>query len=87
MTVNSILVHCNLVNDSYLNGKKTTVIHSFYPNADPGNKTIEKPVQYIYLPISSDVIRQVTVWLTDQDQQILDLRSEVLTIKFHLRSC
>ena len=87
MTVNSILVHCNLISDSYLNGKKTTVIHSFYPNTDPGNKIIEKPVQYIYLPIPSDVIRQVTVWLTDQDQKVLDLRGETLTIKFHLRSC
>lgn len=87
MSLNSILVHCNLVGDSYLNGKKTTIIHSFYPNVDPGNKIIEKPVQYIYLPISSDVIRQLTVWLTDQDQKPLDLINETLTIKFHLKSC
>ena len=87
LTVNSILVHCNLVDESYLNGKKVPVIHSFFPLADPGNKIVERPVEYIYLPISSDIIRNLSVWLTDQDQNLLDLREETLTIKFHLRSC
>ena len=88
LTVNSILVHCNLVDESYLNGRKVPVIDSFFsPLADPGNKVVEKPVEYIYLPISSDIIRNLSAWLTDQDQNILDLREETLTIKFHLRSC
>ena len=52
-----------------------------------GEKIIEKPVEYIYLPVSSDVIRHMSVWLTDQDQKPLNLREENLTIKFHLRSC
>ena len=87
MTINSILVHCDLVGGSYLNGKRAPIIHSFFPLADPGDKIVEKPVEYIYLPISSDVIRHMTVWLTDQNQNLLDLREETLTIKFHLRSC
>ena len=87
LTVNSILVHCDLVGSSYLDGKIAPIIHSFFPLADPGDKIVERPVQYIYLPIASDVIRHMTVWLTDQDQRQLDLRGESLTIKFHLRSC
>ena len=87
LTVNSILIHCYLVGASYLNGRRVPVIHSFFPLADPGDKIVERPVQYIYLPIASDVIRHMTVWLTDQDQNYLDLRGESLTIKFHLRSC
>lgn len=87
LTVNSILVHCDLVGASYLNGTRVPIIHSFFPLADPGDKIVEKPVQYIYLPISSDVIRHISVWLTDQDQNLLNLREETLTIKFHLRSC
>ena len=87
LTVNSILVHCDLAGGSYLNGRRVPVDHSFFPLADPGDKIVEKPVEYIYLPISSDVIRHMTVWLTDQNQNLLDLREETLTIKFHLRSC
>lgn len=87
LKVNSILVHCDLVGSSYLNGTRVPVIHSFFPNADAGDKIIEKPVEYIYLPISSDLIRHISVWLTDQDQNLIDLREETLTVKFHLRSC
>ena len=87
LTVSSILIHCDLVGSSYLNGMRVPIIHSFFPNADPGDKIIEKPVQYIYLPVESDVIRHITVWLTDQDQNLIDLREETLTVKFHLKSC
>ena len=87
LTVNSILIHCDLVGASYLNGSKVPIIHSFFPLANPGEKIVEKPVEYIYLPIASDVIRHISVWLTDQDQNTLNLREETLTIKFHLRSC
>lgn len=87
LVINSILVHCDLVGSSYLNGKPVPVIHSFFPLADVGMKIVEKPSQHIYLPVSSDVIRRIAVWLTDQDQNLLDLREETLTVKFHLRSC
>ena len=87
LPINSILIHCNLVGGSYLNGIQVPVVYSFFPDVEPGDKIIERPVEYIYLPISSDIIRHMTVWLTDQDQNLLNLRNEEVTIRFHLRSC
>ena len=87
MKTNSILVHCNLIGQSYLNGSQQPIIYSFFPNALVGEKIIERPNQLIYLPVSLDVIRQMTAWLTDQNQEPLDLRGEKLTIKFHIRAC
>ena len=87
LPINSILIHCNLVSGSYLNGIQVPVVYSFFPDVEPGDKIIESPVEYIYLPISSDVIRHMTVWLTDQNQNLLNLRKEEVTIRFHLRSC
>ena len=87
MKTNSILVHCNLIGQSYLNGSQQPIIYSFFPDALVGEKIIERPNQLIYLPVSLDVIRQMTAWLTDQNQQPLDLRGEKLTIKFHIRAC
>ena len=87
MAVNSILVNCDLVGGSYLNGIEAPIIHSFFPTVSPGEKIIERPVEYIYLPVASDVIRRMSVWLTDQNRELLNLREENLTIKFHLRSC
>ena len=87
LPINSILIHCNLAGGSYLNGSLAPIIYSFYPKVSPGDKIVQTPDQYIYLPVSSDIIRHMSVWLTDQDQNLLNLREEVVTIRFHLRSC
>ena len=87
MSINSILVHCNLIGSSYLNGTLQPIIYSFFPNVSPGSKIVEKPSNIIYLPASSDLIYQMTSWLTDQNNKPIDLRGEVLTIKFHFRVC
>ena len=87
MRVNSIFVHCNLINSSYVNGSQQPVIYSFFPSCLPGEKIIEKPNAFIYLPISLDVILHMSSWITDQNNSALDLRGEKLTLKFHVRAC
>ena len=87
MYINSILIHCDLVGNSYLNGTPTPIIHSFFPSVNPGEKIIERPVEHIYLPVDLDVIRHMRVWLTDQNLSLLDLGEEEVTIKFHLTCC
>ena len=87
MRVNSILVHTNLIGSSYLNGSQQPIIYAFFPAALPGEKIIEKPNTLIYLPVELDVIPQITAWLTDQDNNLLDLQGEKLTLKLHIRAC
>ena len=85
MNVNSILIHCNIIHSSFIKGLPTPVIYNFFPNAAPGQKILESPHNLIYLPVIVDVISTLSVWLTDQDGEKLDLRGEKLTIRFHLR--
>ena len=87
MKVNSILVHSNLIGSSYLNGSQQPIIYAFFPSALPGEKIIEKPNTLIYLPVELDVIPQIAAWLTDQDNNPLDLQGEKLTLKLHIRAC
>ena len=87
LRVNSILVHCNLIGSSYLNGIEEPIIFSFFPDVSPGDKIVIRPNKVIYLPLIINVISQMTVWLTDQNNELLNLRGEELTIKFHIRSC
>lgn len=87
MRVNSLLVHCNVISSSYLNGMLQPVLYTFYPNALPGEKIMEKPNTLIYLPISLDVIPQMTSWVTDQNNKPIDLRGEILTLRFHICAC
>ena len=86
-SVNSIFVHTNIIGSTYVNGSESPVIYSFFPNVRPGGKIIVEPRVLIYLPVSISVISRLTSWLTDQNNQPLNLRGEELTIKYHLRKC
>ena len=84
MSVNSILVHCNIIHSSYTRGTQAPVAYNFFPNAAPGQKILEAPHNLIYLPVTVDAISTLSVWLTDQHGKLL--RGEELTIRFHLRA-
>ena len=81
MSVNSILVHCNIIHSSYMRGQQSPVVYNFSPNAAPGQKILKAPHNLIYLPVTVDVISTLSVWLTDQDGDHLDLRGEKLNIR------
>ena len=85
MRINSIFLHTDVISSTYLNGIQAPVLYSFYPECAPGMKIIIQPKVLIYLPISINVISRLTSWLTGQDLELLDLRGETLTIKYHLR--
>ena len=85
MSVNSILVHCNISHSSYMRGTQAPVAYNFFSNAPPGQKILEAPHNLIFLPVTVDVISTLSVWLTVQHGKLLELRGEELTIRFHLR--
>lgn len=85
LSINSILVNTNITSGSYVNGTNKPTIYSFFPNVSPGHKIVEHPKNLIYLPISLHVIHSLQVTLTDQNFDILDLRGENVTIRFHIR--
>ena len=85
MSVNSILVHCNIIHSSYMRGQQAPVVYNFFLNAAPGQKSLEAPHYLIYLPVTVNVISTLSVCLTDQNGEHLDLRGEKLTIRFDFR--
>ena len=87
MRVNSILVQCDVIGASYLNGTQKPIIYSFFPDVGPGDKIVMEPKTLIYLPLSLNIISRMSSWMTDQDNKLLDLREEEVTLKFHIRSC
>ena len=61
ISVNSILVHCNIIHYSYMRGAQDPVYYNLFPNAAPGQKILEAPNNFIYLPVTVDVISTVSV--------------------------
>ena len=85
LTINSILVNIDIISGSYVNGSTQSTIYSFFPDVSPGYKIIENPRNLLYLLITSDIIHSITIWLTDMNENELNLRGENLSMRFHLR--
>ena len=84
LTINSILVNIDIISGNYVSGFTQPTIYSFFQNVTPGYKIIENPHNLLYLPTTSDTIHSITVWLTDQNGNELNLRGENLSMRFHL---
>jgi len=87
MDVNSILVKCDAIGSSTLNGVPEPVLYSFFPNVPPGRKIVEVAHNLIYLPITTSSISSLSLWVTDQGGKEIDLRGEKLTLTLLIRSC
>ena len=85
LSINSIFVNIDIIEGSYVNGKTKNTIYSFFPDASPGFKIIESPINLVYLPLLTDTIQNSNLSITDQDENILNLRGEKLTARFHIR--
>ena len=85
LSINSIFVNIDIIEGSYVNGKTKNTIYSFFPDVSPGFKIIESPVNLVYLPLLTDTIQNLNLSITDQDENILNLRGEKLTARFHIR--
>lgn len=83
--VNVIRVECNIVRGSFDNGRETHVIHEFYPIVAPGFKIVEIPNTIIYLPINVHSVTNITVTLKDQDNRLINLRNEIVSLRVHLK--
>ena len=81
----SILIHCDIIEGSRVNGKIAPVIYSFFPNVSPGEKIVAEPKHLIYIPLTIGIISSMTLWVTDQTGEDIDLRGEELTLTFHVR--
>ena len=85
--VNTVLVHCSCIGGcSYVNGRLSSVIHTFTPNTEPGCQVIVTSDKYIFMPTATDFIRDIDCWLTDQNLRPLNLQNEDLTVRFHVES-
>ena len=85
LSINSILVNIDIISGSYVNGQRNPTIYSFFPAVSPGYKIIETPANLVYLPITLGVIYSMQTTITDQNGNLLNLRGENVSIRFHIR--
>lgn len=66
--ITQYLIHCSIVEGSYLNTIDTDVIYSFYPeNALPGDMlNLVRTTKSTFLPINKRMIHELRMYITDQ---------------------
>ena len=82
MSVNSILVHCNIIHSSYIRGQQAPVVYNYLPKCCSWTENFGSATQFNLPP--SDCRRHFD-FVSVADGEHLDLRGEKLTIRFHLR--
>jgi hypothetical protein len=84
MKVNSIKVECNLICGSFSDGLPSQTIHEFYPTVPPGYKIIEVPRHLVYYHLNTASITRVNIALKDQNDNLINLRGEPITIRLQV---
>ena len=80
--VNSILVNLDIISGSYVNRSASPTIYSFCSNVSPGYEIVERPSpSLVFYPVSRNEINSMKVWLTDQNNESIDLRGEQITVR------
>jgi hypothetical protein len=78
---NCIYIDSNLVMGSFVNGKQCHTIHEFYPNVPPGYKIIEVPTHLVFYSLNATSITHASIILKNQDNELIDLRGEPVSIR------
>ena len=84
LKINSIRVECNITTGAFIN--KGHTIHEFFPNVPPGYKIVESPPHVIYLPVAVRAIDSLQLKIVDQDDNLINFRGEIITIRLHIKS-
>ena len=74
-SVDLVLVHCNLVNNSYQQASK--VLFTFVPNKKYGQLITVSPHSLIMLKTINTEFSFIEIWSTDQDNRLLEIEDSV----------
>ena len=85
INMNYILVHCDLLQSSYLNGKQSNTIYSFPIYSPPGLRMPSVPLVQRLNRVLVDKVGEMRVSLTDGNSKKLNLINELVTINSEFR--
>ena len=74
-SVDLVLVHCNVVNNSYQQASK--VLFTFLPNKKYGQLITVSPETLIMLKTVNTEFSFIEIWFTDQDNRSLEIEDSV----------
>jgi len=83
--VSSLNVHCSLIGNSFFNGRETDILYHILINTVPGYQINVIPQNPIWLRITQNTIYSMKFRITDQQNRLLDLRGEDVSIAIQIK--
>jgi len=85
ITINQILVNCDIIGNSYLNSSPFPAIYSFSINVNSGERFTEQPNNIVYFPVVKCLVDSIKLWISDQDGNTIDLGGQSLIARLHFK--
>ena len=86
ININSLQIHSNLFEGSYINGVSSDLLFTVIRNVSPGYLIQVEPKQKVYVPIKNlSQIDSVRFSIKNQDNNFVDMNNERVTYNVHLR--
>ena len=70
-----VLVHCNLVNNDYLQDSR--ILYTFVPNKPFDSLLNILPTSNLFLKIFNSEFQEIKIWFTDQTSKPLEVEDKV----------
>jgi len=85
ITINQILVNCDIIGNSYLIGAPFPSIYSFPINVNTGERFNEQPNNIVYFPVVKCFLISIRIWITDQDGNPINLGGQNVVASLHFK--
>jgi len=85
ITINQILVNCDIIGNSYLNGAPYPSIYSFPINVNTRERFTEQPNNIVYFPVVKCFLNSIRLWITDQDGNPINLGGQNVVARLHFK--
>jgi len=85
ITINQILVNCDIIGNSYLNNSPFPAIYSFPINVNTGERFTEQPCDIVYFPVVKYLVHSIKLWVSDQDGNSINLGGQNLVTRLHFK--
>ena len=73
--VESVLVHCNLVNNDYQ--KDSRIVYTFIPNKPFGGLLEISPTNHIFLRTFNSELQEIEVWFIDETNNPFEIEDKI----------
>ena len=73
--VELVLVHCNLVNNDYLQDSR--ILYTFVPNKTFGSLLEISPTNHVFLKTFDSEFQEIKIWFTDQTSTPLEIEDRI----------